>query len=71
MDGSTLFGKISSKRPEMKVLYMSGYTENFIVHHSVLDRGVHFIPKPFTVEELAAKIRRILDESQCGHLHHD
>jgi PAS domain S-box-containing protein len=63
MDGSTLFGKISSKRPEMKVLYMSGYTENFIVHHGVLDRSVHFIPKPFTVEALAAKIRRILDET--------
>jgi PAS domain S-box-containing protein len=63
MDGSTLFGKISSKRPEMKVLYMSGYTENFIVHHGVLDRSVHFIAKPFTVEALAAKIRQVLDES--------
>jgi two-component system, cell cycle sensor histidine kinase and response regulator CckA len=63
MDGRTLFNSISTARPDMKVLYVSGYTEDFIVHHGVLDRGVHFLAKPFAVETLASKVREILDES--------
>ena len=39
---------------------MSGYTANVIAHHSVLDAGVHFIQKPFSVDDLAAKIREAL-----------
>jgi two-component system cell cycle sensor histidine kinase/response regulator CckA len=62
MDGRTLFGLLSARRPESRVLYVSGYTENFIVRHGVLDRNVHFMQKPFTVENLAFKVRQVLDE---------
>ncbi|MGO9567735.1 MAG: ATP-binding protein [Desulfomonilaceae bacterium] len=61
MDGRSLFKSLSASRPEMKVLYISGYTEDFIVHHGVLDLGVQFLAKPFTVDALATRIRRILD----------
>ncbi len=62
MDGNTLYKRLAETRPDMKVLYVSGYTEDFIVHHGVLDHGVHFLAKPFTVDTLAQKVRAILDE---------
>jgi PAS domain S-box-containing protein len=61
MDGRTLFNRLSPLRPEMKVLYVSGYTENFIVDHGVLEAGVHFLQKPFTLNSLAHKVREVLD----------
>ncbi|MBI5569138.1 MAG: PAS domain S-box protein [Desulfomonile tiedjei] len=64
MDGKTLFERLAPSRPDMKVLFVSGYTENFIVHHGVLDRGVHFIQKPFTLDGLARKVREVLDLAQ-------
>jgi len=47
--------------PEMKVLYMSGYTDDAIVHHGVLDKGVNYIQKPFTFDGLARKVQEVLD----------
>lgn len=60
MDGKSLFAVLSRIRPQMKVLYVSGYTESFIVRHGVLDRDVHFLQKPFTVDKLAAKVNEVL-----------
>jgi two-component system cell cycle sensor histidine kinase/response regulator CckA len=62
MDGRSLFRLLSEIRPGMKVLYVSGYTENFIVRHGVLDPGVHFLPKPFTMDSLADKVGEVLAE---------
>ena len=61
MNGKDLFAKATEKRPDLKVLYMSGYAESVIVRRGVLDEGVDFIQKPFTVIALVTKIREVLD----------
>ncbi|MCB9419487.1 MAG: PAS domain S-box protein [Ardenticatenaceae bacterium] len=61
MNGRELYENIALIRPDIKVLYMSGYTDNVIVHHGVLDPDVNFLQKPFTVRGLAQKIRSVLD----------
>jgi signal transduction histidine kinase len=62
MNGTVLAREILQRRPRTKVLYMSGYTANAIVHHGVLDKGVHLLTKPFRKVELARKVRHVLDE---------
>ncbi len=61
MDGTRLYSAVLAIRPQMKVLYVSGYTQNSIVDHGVLKPGVHFLAKPFTLDSLASKVREILD----------
>ncbi len=61
MNGRELATQICRKRPEMKVLYMSGYTENHIGHNGTLERGVTLLQKPFTLPALQAKVREVLD----------
>lgn len=61
MSGRELSDRLAQIRPEMKVLYMSGYTDNAIVHQGILDAGAHFIQKPFSPNVLARKVREILD----------
>ena len=60
--GREVAKQVMARRPDVKVLYMSGYTTNAIVHHGVLDAGIAFLQKPFTPASLAAKIREVLDQ---------
>ncbi len=61
MNGRELAERIGSERRGLKSLFMSGYTANVIAHRGVLDEGVSFIAKPFTLNALAAKIREALE----------
>jgi PAS domain S-box-containing protein len=61
MNGRELANKVSPTRPDMRVLYMSGYTENHIGHNGTLDEGITLLQKPFTLPALKAKVREMLD----------
>jgi two-component system cell cycle sensor histidine kinase/response regulator CckA len=60
MNGRLLAEKLVQARPGTKVLYMSGYTDNAIVHHGVLDAGTEFINKPFSAQTLKHRVREAL-----------
>ena len=62
MDGTRLYRRILESRPEVRVLYVSGYTQNSILEHGVLKPGVNFLEKPFTLDSLAGKVREVLDD---------
>lgn len=64
MSGRELADELSSVRPEMKVLYVSGYTEDSIGQYGVLEEGVNFLQKPFRPSDLARKAREVLDASK-------
>jgi len=59
--GRSLHEKLKSERPDLKVLYISGYTDEIIAGHGILEEGFHFLQKPFTRAELLQKIREVLD----------
>jgi PAS domain S-box-containing protein len=60
MTGRELFDRLAQSRSQVKVLYVSGYTANVIAHQEVLDSGAAYLPKPFSPEELARKVRQVL-----------
>ncbi|MEY9361203.1 PAS domain S-box-containing protein [Bradyrhizobium yuanmingense] len=62
MTGAELAAELSRRYPDLKVLFTTGYTRNAIVHNGVLDAGKHLLSKPFAIEDLAAKVRSLLDE---------
>lgn len=61
MNGRRLAEEARARRPGLRVLFTTGYTRNAIVHNGQLDPGVDLLPKPFTVQALAAKVRDVLD----------
>ncbi len=63
MSGPELARKLSSTHSEMKVLFMSGYTDGATVRHGLLQAGAAFIQKPFAFDSLARRVREVLDET--------
>jgi hypothetical protein len=61
MDGRALASALRAERPELRVLFMSGYADKAIVHHGVLDPDVTYLAKPFTTDAVARKVREVLD----------
>ncbi len=66
MNGRELSEQLRILHPDLKVLFMSGYTSNVIAHRGVLEDGVYFIPKPFSKKEMAVKIREVLDDANTS-----
>ncbi|MGE0180251.1 MAG: CHASE3 domain-containing protein [Sphingomonas sp.] len=64
VNGRELADRARATRPELKVLYTTGYTKDAIVHDGRLEEGVDLLPKPFTVDQLARKVRQVLDRAQ-------
>ena len=65
MNGRQLAEQVKQISPSTKILYVSGYTSNAIVHYGVLDPGLRFLPKPFSLAALVAKVREVLDGSDA------
>ena len=62
MNGRQLADRLAQAHPESRTLFTSGYTENIIAHHGVLDRGIEFLSKPYTLEVLTRRVREVLDK---------
>jgi two-component system cell cycle sensor histidine kinase/response regulator CckA len=61
--GRELAGRLKALRPEMKVLFTSGYTDDAMMRRGVAERGIAFMQKPFTPETLTRRVRQVLDRS--------
>src|SRR5580658_7236165 len=64
MGGLVMAEWLKTTYPDLKILFTSGYTEDAIAHHGVLEQGVAFLPKPYTPATLARKVRELLDAPQ-------
>jgi len=64
MGGRELADQVKKTRPDIKILYMSGYTDDAIVRHGMLEKGLSFIQKPFASDSLKKKVREVLDKSR-------
>lgn len=65
-DRRELAGRLWKCHPETRVLFTSGYTEDMIVRHGVVDSVMHYIGKPYSLQALALKVRRVLDAPASG-----
>jgi YesN/AraC family two-component response regulator len=63
MNGRDLAGILSEQDPDLKCLFMSGYTADVVAHQGIIDEGLNFINKPFSKKDLSEKLRKILDEN--------
>jgi PAS domain S-box-containing protein len=61
INGLELFEQLRGGRPDLVALFMSGYTENVVAHHGVLEQGTNFLPKPFSRDGLLRRVREVLD----------
>jgi YesN/AraC family two-component response regulator len=61
MNGRELAGRLRTSHPNIEIMYMSGYTADVIAHRGVLEQGTHFLQKPFSLTDLAAAVRTILE----------
>jgi CheY-like chemotaxis protein len=61
MNGRVLVDHLRKSRPDLKALYMSGYTEDSIFHRHAMEEGIDFLEKPLTPESLCRKVREVLD----------
>lgn len=68
MSGRQLADQLIPLHPNLKVVYMSGYTDNAVIHHGVLEEGVNYIQKPFTIDGLMKRMREVLDKSSSPPL---
>jgi YesN/AraC family two-component response regulator len=66
MSGKELCDQIKRQLPQTRVLLMSGYTDDALAHHGVLDEGLSFLEKPFSPSRLARKVRDVLDAPTAG-----
>ena len=64
MSGRQLAERLRERRPEFKVLFVSGYADDAIVRHGILEPGIAFLQKPFSPESLARKVREVLDSTK-------
>jgi two-component system, cell cycle sensor histidine kinase and response regulator CckA len=61
MGGQAMAEELKTRNPELKILFTSGYTDDAIAHHGVLDPGIAFLSKPYSITTLAHKVRELLD----------
>ncbi len=66
ISGKELRNRLLTTRPELKVLFMSGYTADIIAHHGVLEDGVQFLQKPFSINDLAAKVSQLIPDAKTA-----
>ncbi len=67
MNGKELAKRLKIVRPDIKCLFMSGYTDTVIANHGVLEPGIHFLAKPFSIQELATKVRGAIESNPMAH----
>jgi response regulator RpfG family c-di-GMP phosphodiesterase len=63
MNGRQLTEHLARSHPETRTLFTSGYTDSIIAHHGVLERGIEFLSKPYTLEVLTRRVREVLDKA--------